>query len=162
MNRSAKFEQFFKENYTLFYLYVYRIIEDADVSRDIVNDVFEYAWANYDNEVKNWKTYSYSYLKSKAIDYIRHQNVEKKYIEFYLSEINELYIDYNNDQQETIENVQKIIKTLPLQTQKVLELCYFQNKKYKEAAVELNISTNTIKKHIVRALRIIRVKVRGE
>ena len=49
-----------------------------------------------------------------------------------------------------------IINTLPPKTKKVLEECYFNQKKYSEVAQMLNISTNTVKKHIMKALSSLR------
>ena len=160
MDQSTKFERFFKDNYTQFYLFAFHLTDDDEASKDIVNDVFEYVWINYDNEIiKNWVAYTYSHIRTKCIDYIRHQNVKRKYVEYYRQE--NLIHDQESfwDESDKIEFIRDVIKTLPFQTQLVLKLCYFQNKKYKEAANELNISTNTIKKHIVRALKVIREEV---
>jgi RNA polymerase sigma-70 factor (ECF subfamily) len=48
------------------------------------------------------------------------------------------------------------LRTLTPQTQLILQECYVNRKKYKEVAEELEISTNTVKKHIVKALKTIR------
>ena len=38
----------------------------------------------------------------------------------------------------------------------ILEACYIHNKKYKEVAEEKSISTSTVKKHIIKALKVLR------
>jgi len=43
-------------------------------------------------------------------------------------------------------------------THSILLACYVDGKKYKEVAEMMNISISTVKKHIVKALRIIREK----
>ena len=41
-------------------------------------------------------------------------------------------------------------------SKEILEACYIQGKKYKEVAEEMKISISTVKKHMVRALKILR------
>ena len=41
-------------------------------------------------------------------------------------------------------------------TKTILKECYYENKKYQEVADEFGISTNGVKKHIMKALRLIR------
>ena len=41
-------------------------------------------------------------------------------------------------------------------TRHILEECYIQRKKYQEVAEELNISVSAVRKHIVKALQVIR------
>ena len=52
------------------------------------------------------------------------------------------------------------METLPPKTRHVLEECYFNNKKYKEVADSLEVSTNAVKKHIVKALGLLRERCR--
>ena len=47
------------------------------------------------------------------------------------------------------------LKTL-LKREHILEECYIQRKKYQEVAEELNISVSAVRKHIVKALQVIR------
>ena len=63
-----------------FYFFALRIINDEETSKDIVNDSFEFAWTKIDSiEVVNWKSYLLSYIRNKCVDYIRHEEVKKKY-----------------------------------------------------------------------------------
>ena len=60
------------------------------------------------------------------------------------------------DDEEKLNRIGKVIASLPLQTRRVLEECYFNRKKYSEVGELLAISPNTVKKHIVRALNLLR------
>ena len=85
MEKEKKFEAFFKENYAPFYFFALQLINDEEMSKDIVNDSFELAWTKIDSiEIVNWKSYLLSYIRNKCVDYIRHQEVKRKYAEFYL------------------------------------------------------------------------------
>lgn len=50
----------------------------------------------------------------------------------------------------------KSIELLPLQTRKVFNECFLKGRKYKDVAEELQISVNTVKTHITRALQFLR------
>lgn len=157
MERSKDFEAFFKENYTSFYFFALHLIDDEETSRDIVSDSFEHAWHNFHSlEVSNWKSYLMSYIRNKCVDYIRHEEVKRKYVEFYLQLTLENNQRDTHEYDERILKIRRIIATLSPQTRLVFSECYLQEKSYKEVAENLNISTNAVKKHIVKALKTIR------
>ena len=60
--------------------------------------------------------------------------------------------------------VEEALDTLSPQRRKVYELCRLQGKSYKEAAAELNISTNTVKEHLTKGMAALRffLRNRGE
>jgi RNA polymerase sigma-70 factor (ECF subfamily) len=156
LNKRIEFEEFFKENYSCFFHFARQIVNDAEVCRDIVGDAFEHAWKGYNKiEVSNWKTYLYSYIRNRCIDYIRHQAVEKKYAGFFLHIYSEKDEDYE-DRDEQIAVMRKMLSKLPPRTLLALQECYLHNKKYREVADELDISVSAVKKHIVKALKIMR------
>ena len=160
LNKTTEFEHFFKENYSHFYFFAQHFVDDEEVSRDIVSDAFEYAWKNYQKaDVNNWKTYLYSYIRNKCVDHFRHQIVKNKYADAYLQVTQETDDSGFDEYDERIERIQKILTTLTPQTRHVLEECFINCKKYKEVADELSISSNTVKKHIVKALKLIREEI---
>jgi len=87
---SKDFEMFFKTHYFRFYSYALHIIGNEEEARDIVSDCFEYLWKHlaYDN-IDNWTTYAYSYIRNKSIDSLRHQDVLRKYADFYFQVMEE-------------------------------------------------------------------------
>ena len=64
--------------------------------------------------------------------------------------------NFSEHEDERLERVQKVINSLSPQTRKVLEGCYFSGKKYVEVGNELGISVNTVKKHIMKVLNLLR------
>ena len=52
--------------------------------------------------------------------------------------------------------IHKAISTLTAHTRLILEECYVRRKKYQEVADELNISVSAVRKHIVKALSVLR------
>ena len=67
----------------------------------------------------------------------------------------EEWVEYNDEANSNYE-VYKILDKLPPLTRQVLEGCFLEKKKYKEVAEEKSISTSTVKKHIIKALKVLR------
>ncbi|MBQ8501854.1 MAG: RNA polymerase sigma-70 factor [Bacteroides sp.] len=157
MEQEKQFEAFFRENYTRFYFFALQFINDEEACKDIVSDSFEFAWDKFNTvEVNNWKSYLLSYIRNKCVDYIRHQEVKKRYVEFYQKMVMENRYMHTPEYDERILKIRKIIAGFPPQTRLVFQECYLREKTYKEVAEELGVSINAIKKHIVKALKILR------
>lgn len=154
------FELFFKENFEKFYLYALHIVNDEETSRDIVSDAMEYVFAHYqERNNKEWFSYAVSFIRNKCIDALRRKSVHKKYAEFctYVLDHKET-MDYA-EEDERLTDIRKIMDTLHPKTKLVLQECYINRKQYKEVAEELELSREGVKKHIVKALRIIREEI---
>ena len=147
------FEQFFKENYSLFYFTAYHLLEDDELSRDIVGECVELLWRNRRSEdASEWRSFMYRSIRNKCIDHLRHEAVKKKYIAFYLAMTPEEEEDAD-EEEERIEMVMRRIDELPPLPRRVLEMCYFE--RYQEVADELQISTSYVKKLIMKALSLL-------
>ena len=90
------------------------------------------------------------------MDYIRHQEVKKKYVDFYQKLILESRNDGTPEYDERILQIRKIIQNFSPQTKLIFQECYLREKKYKEVAEEFGISENAVKKHIMKGLKILR------
>ncbi len=152
-----EFEALFKEHYTPLYHYAYRFLNDMETSKDVVSSAFEYLWQNYE-EIRKGSPVSalYRTVRTKSIDCWRHAQVEAKYAEVYSQTVSETDEDEEEEKEEQLERVRKVLEQLPPQTRHILEECYFNQRKYAEVAEMLNISTNAVKKHIMKALRLLR------
>lgn len=83
MDDRATFDKMFNEWYAQFVYFAYYFINDAEVCRDIVSDAFEYLWRNYEKiEEATAKTYLYTIIRTRCIDYLRKQNIHEEYVEF--------------------------------------------------------------------------------
>ena len=142
MEDFADFDFFFKEYYVSLYSYAHSLINNWEVSRDIASDAFEYIWKNFDRiEKATAKSYLFIYVRNRAIDYLRHQDIHYAYAEF---------------SQKLYENYTEVEDGMTPHTRLILEERYLHEKKYKEVAAELNISISAVRKHIVKALKAIR------
>lgn len=102
------------------------------------------------------KSYLYIYVRNKSIDFLRHQNIHEQYVQIY-SELTQSYVETEYlEQDERMMHISKAMEKLTPHTRHILEECYIQRKKYQEVAEELNISVSAVRKHIVKALQVIR------
>ena len=156
------FEKLFRDNYTRLYFYALNFINDQACAEDIVEDTFSYLWENYEDIVNDNSPVPllYSLIHNRCIDHLRHLEVRNKYETTLLQspESWEEEDDGNTMHQERVDKIMMAVEELPPQTRKVFEGCFLQGKKYKEVGEELNISINTVKTHISRALAYIRGK----
>ena len=156
-NYKYGFEQLYKANYVRLYYYAFQFISDAETCKDIVNDVFEKTWNLYESlQQETITAYLYANVRNKCIDHLRHSLVKEQYADFYKAVTQEEADNDFSEREERIARIEKVIEELTDPTKTILKECYYENKKYQEVADEFGISTNGVKKHIMKALRLIR------
>ena len=152
----CEFEKLFKENYTRLCQCAYYYLNDKGASEDVVNDAFEYVWKNY-RQLKdvNCVAVLFQQVKNRSINNLRHLKIVEKHT-LELMKTDSDVENFSEPEDERLERIQKIINGLSPQSRKVLEACYFHGKKYAEVGDELGISVNTVKKHIMKILSLLR------
>lgn len=151
------FEQLYKENYARLYYYAFQFTNNAETCKDIVNDVFEKTWNQFETlQQETIVAYLYTNTRHKCIDHLRHCQVEEQYADFYRTVTHEETDNSSGEREERIARIEKVIEKLTDPTKAILKECYYENKKYREVADEFGISTNGVKKHIMKALKLIR------
>lgn len=157
------FETFFKEKYSQAYFLALRILHDDEASKDVVADAFELVLRRTKQEkVDNISAYLMTSVRNVCLDYIRKQNVRSHYVQASVPATEQLV--HNPDQwdvrEERIQAIMGSLDELTPRTRQILKLCYVERKKYREVAVELQISESAVKKHIMQALSYMRQKFR--
>jgi RNA polymerase sigma-70 factor (family 1) len=165
-NEKKEFEILFRDIYPKLYYAAQQIVKDDEMCRDFISDSFLQLWSRR-TEVEPSKRAAFLYriVHNKCIDYIRKESAKKKYIEFYSMLYGTSAEEIEGSWEESERRILAMyrnIETLTPQTQKILKLCYFQNKKYREAAEELGISISAVRKHIVQALKVLRAALPHE
>ncbi|AUP81263.1 RNA polymerase sigma-70 factor [Flavivirga eckloniae] len=144
-------EKIFNSEYKKLCLLAYGFINDLDLSKDIVQDVFtkvlekRVPLKNKDNI----EGYFYTAVKNKCLDFKRSKYA--KDVKTYSSEDLEVlqkenYLISEIITLETSEVVERAIESLPDKCAEVIKLS-IENYKNHEIAEEMNISINTVKDH---------------
>jgi RNA polymerase sigma-70 factor (ECF subfamily) len=159
MQGDRDFDKLFRDNYQSLFFFARSFVDNEEECRDLVEDVFEEAWKNFGSlKPGAAKAWLFKNLRNKCIDHLRHNNHRLKYVAFIR------IMGHQFEDPETlpeIEDRQRIIKQrlnlLKPPTDRIFRACYIEHKKYAEVAAMLHISTDTVKKHIIRALKIVRL-----
>lgn len=150
------FEEVYKTYYSRLYYYCFQFIADEEVSKDLVNDVFEKLWLQRDElKADTLSSYLYTLIRNRCIDYMRHKKIEQQFAEIY-DWITEDSPDDLNLYEYRMSCIEKIIDGLKEPTKSIFMKSYFGHKKYTEVAQEYQISSSGVKKHIMKVLRLIR------
>lgn len=162
-NVDAKgFEVVFKSHYVKLTFYANRFLNDIDISKEIASESLTFLWEmrgtlSFTNSVS---AYLYKMVKNKCLNHIKHQRIENEYVSYMIR--NKLLDDVPEHdtnpchEKELTEQIRQAIDTLPEKCRLVFEMSRFEYLKNKEIAERLNISQNTVERHITIALEKLR------
>lgn len=156
------FEHLFQRYYVALCQYAATYLEERGETEDAVQDVFVYVWNNRKTVgvQSSVKSYLYSSVKHRALNILKHRAVERSHSRLLSEFLEDLSrTEYSEEEQLQLEQIQKVLRSLPLQCRTVFTMSCLEGKKYKEIAEELQISVNTVKFHILKAYRDIRENV---
>ncbi len=166
MDEKKSFTSLYQSHYETVYFFLLKYLKSEDLSEDICQSVFLKMWENRDklNEINNLKAYLLTIAKRQAIDFLKRASIEK----VALSAILQAYKPIQNTTEDAIKLeeymtfIERTLANLPAQTRQVFMLCRKQQKSYDEVAMELGISRNTVKKHMVRSLKALKNLAQNE
>ena len=155
-----KFEALFREYFTGLSYFARKYTGDLDSAKEIVHGVFLRIWeirTEFDWE-KPAKSYLFTSVYNRSLNYLRDN---KRFISHEEASHNNLIIDEPGytDHLETAEletRIKKALMQLPERCREIFELSRFENKKYAEIAVQLNISVKTVETQMSKALQILK------
>lgn len=154
--KEKQFKALFEKYYTKLYYSSLAIVRDEDDARDIVNDVFAHIWEKHDSfEDSVNSMYLYTSIRHRSLDHLKKKKVRDNYANNYMKNNDEGF-QYDDEEEERIRQIQKVIDKMPEKTKYVLDQCYMEGKRYMEVASDIGISRDGVRKHIVKALRLLR------
>lgn len=152
------FEIVFKSHYVKLTLFANKLLNDIDVSEEIVSESLTFLWEKRDVIVFSTSVTAYLYkmVQNKCLNYIKRQKIENEYVTYLLrnkllDEIPEHDTNPYNEK-ELAKQIRFAIDSLPERCRQVFEMSRFQYLKNREIAERLNISQNTVERHMTIAL----------
>jgi RNA polymerase sigma-70 factor (family 1) len=144
--------------------YSFKLTRSLETSQEIVQDLFVDLWIQRKRiEIKtSLKSYLFNALRYKIIDHIKRS--KKK--EDYMHEMLISYMGMNNDTENQLyfsnlhESYEAALQTLPPKCREVFQMSRNDHKSIEEISKELNISSQTVKNQISRALKILRTNLK--
>ena len=163
MNNSIEFEKLYKRFQPSLVSYAYYITKNTEESVELVNDVFLSVWDKR-NRLKfdeSLKTYLYTAVKNRSINYIKKQKLIKSYDD-QLEMFSEFEADQSLLEKEHNVIVQQIMNDLPAKCKQVFAMSRIDQLSNKEIASLLDISIKTVEAQITKALKIFKKKLSEE
>jgi RNA polymerase sigma-70 factor (ECF subfamily) len=151
------FEQIFREYFVRLYCFAYDFVEDAELARDIVSEVFASVWQRRQQmERDSVVGYLFISVRNQCLNHIKMQRRTDDYADFVRAVTDEEDVAQWITLEERIAELAKAMDSLSPRTRYVLEECYYNQLSYREVAEELGISIDGVKKHIVKAFAVLR------
>lgn len=154
------FSSLFDQYYEALCFFADKYLDDLDMSRSVVQDVFVNIWTKRENISPKFsiKSYLYFAVRNRALDHLRRN---KRNVEFSEGVENNLLVPFDDrvEEAEITARVNKSINELPERCREVFILCRFEGLKYSQCAEQLNISVKTVESQMAIALKRLREKL---
>ena len=152
-----EFEDVFRSHYSPLVSYVRTMVADEDDCHDIVGMAFENILKNLGRiERAKAGAYLYTATTNHAINFLRRRKLQRRYAEHFLKTAQMATSEeMQQGYEDRMKTAMKVIEDIGEPTRSILVSCYIDGKKYREVAEEMGVSVSMIKKHIVKALKIL-------
>lgn len=154
----SDFEREFRGNYPRYFYYALSLSGDSDTAKDIVSEVFLAVWGKR-KDIEKSKLGSYI-LRSIHNTFLKRSAAASRLPVAEGAEAALSVSDTDADEwlvrEKRITEMEKVIRDMPPRTRYVLEQFYYKKRSYKDIAQELGITTDGIKKQLVKGLTILR------
>jgi RNA polymerase sigma-70 factor (ECF subfamily) len=165
------FEALFRLYYKPLFNYARELLKDTYQAEEAIEEVFVKLWENrHSIQIEHsLKSYLFKSTFNYCLNSLKHRIVEDKYKSFFLHHMplgtaNEVLSDDFPLSKllgsELEELIAKAVESLPDQCRQVFIMSRYQNMKHDEISRELNISVNTVRTHIARALQKLRIELK--
>jgi len=156
----AAFERLFNSYSNKIYSIAFELTESSTISEEIVQDVFLKIWLKRDTlgGVEHFEAYLFTMARNYVFTALkrlaRKESVEKNAMQRAL-------LFYNDTENKVFEKdyekiLQAAVDRLPLQQRQVYNLIKVEGYKREEAAAALELSPETVKTHLAKAMQAIR------
>jgi RNA polymerase sigma-70 factor (family 1) len=140
------------------YSFVIKCVKSPELAQDLTQEIFIRIWENRSQlgKVKSFRAYLFVTARNHVLNFLRKASRSN----VVLTEIINSYVSSQGANEmisrEYEQWLHKVLETMSPQMRAVFKLCREQNKNYDEVADLLQITKNTVKKHMVRSMRVIK------
>ena len=144
-----------------------RFVYSRQVAEDIVGELFLVFWNNQIFQTINtsYRAYLFRAVRNRAFNYIRFDLNRTASLDL-ITDAPEPDTVQQPDQilqlDELLRRINEVVRTLPLQAQRVFIMSRFDGRSHAEIAQELQINRKTVESHITRALSSLRHLLRQD
>lgn len=161
---SDAFEVLYQKYWRKLYVFARRTTPNTEDAQDLIQDVFAQLWTQ--KEQIDAAVFSESYLfaivRNKLLDKIRKQYVREDYVQKILQSSSES--DFSTQQtiltNDLNNHIHRAVDVLPEKCREVFQLSRFEQLSVDQIAQKLQISPQTVKNQLSKALQVVRFRLR--
>lgn len=145
--------------------FIRKYLKSEELSEDICQNVFIKIWEQKDQvDIIEFGAYAFTLAKRQALDFLKRAAIEEAALGLILLKYSPRMklVEDEHQNKEYTDFVEDVLSRLPEQSRTVFKLCRQQYKTYDEAAELLGISRNTVKKHMMRSMKVLKDAAEGE
>jgi RNA polymerase sigma-70 factor (family 1) len=147
------------------YTYSLQILHSDVQAEEVTQEIFLKLWTQAAalHNIENLEAWLKTMTRNRCLNLFRRIVLEAKHDH----DLSRNYVESHNETEESIllndtrNLLNAAIELLPHQQKEVYQLCHVEGLKYEEVAERLNISPNTVKTHMKRALSFLREHIRN-
>ncbi|MFY0627137.1 MAG: RNA polymerase sigma-70 factor [Reichenbachiella sp.] len=157
LSQEKTFEKVFQSYYQQLAAFAFQYLSDHDLAEEMVQETFSNIWHKAHNiEIRTTvKSYLYGAVRNGCLNYIKHQEIERKFEASEKRKDDFDQIDFL-ELEELQSEIDKALEKLPEKCRQIFEMSRYEDKMYKEIAEELGISIKTVETQMGRALKVMR------
>ncbi|WP_298894271.1 RNA polymerase sigma factor [uncultured Psychroserpens sp.] len=158
--QSQTFETIYREYAKDLRRFIFFKTQDIDKAEDILQETFIKLWdncskVNYDKV----KSYLYTVASNTFLNSVKHDNVVRKHQQSLVKEATNESPEFIMLEKEFMDKLERTINGLPEKQKEVFLLNRIEKKKYKDIALELDISIKAVEKRMHAALVVMRSEI---
>lgn len=161
-NRNA-FTAIYDRYFWLLHSHAYKWLRNREEAGDIIHELFLRLWEKRDtlSPEGGLPGYLYASVRNRIFNLIAHNRVKSEYLTSLqdFTHHGECITDHPVREKLLAELIEREIAGMPRRMREIFELSRKQLLSHREISRELNISEQTVRKHIQHALRILRVSL---
>ncbi|SMO41501.1 RNA polymerase sigma-70 factor, ECF subfamily [Saccharicrinis carchari] len=159
----SAFEDIFKLYYHQLVVFAFKMVNDLDQARDLVQDVIVNFYEKRDSIQihTSLKAHLYQSVRNRCLNHLKREKLIRNHHSTIFEEQKDKHQSFRDLLEETeLENkLFNVLNSLPKQCQRIFEMSRFDGKSNADIAQELNISKRTVETQISNALKKLRLKL---
>lgn len=157
--KDSAFKALYDRYHKSLYGFLYRFLKSPELTEDITQEIFIKLWDDRDKlpQLLSVRSYLFTIGKNHAFNFLKRAGIDQ----VAKAEILKHYPVSNDTLEGAIHDrdykryLETLLAMLSPQSREVFRLCRQEGRTYDETAALLGISRNTVKKHMVRSMRIL-------
>ena len=157
------FTEIYDRYFWVLHSHAYKWMRNREETRDVIHELFLALWEKRDSLSfeRGLLSYLSAAARNRIFNLLSHKRVESEYLTSLNNFMNHgnCLTDHLVREKQLMEIIEHEIANMPGKMREVFELSRKENLSHREIARQLNISEQTVRKHVQHALKILRLKL---